>query len=53
MAVCETEADGALRFQGSFGCEVAGRHGFTVRVVPSNPALATPVELGVIAWARN
>jgi starch phosphorylase len=53
MAVSETEPDGSLRFQGSFGCEVAGRHGFTVRVVPSNPALATPVELGVIAWARS
>ena len=42
--------DGHLRYEGTFACERAGRYGITVRVVPSNPLLATPVELGRIAW---
>jgi len=45
-------ADGAAaRYRGSFTCDRAGRYGFTVRVVPSNPDLVTSVELGRIAWA--
>ncbi|HEY4634611.1 MAG TPA: alpha-glucan family phosphorylase, partial [Candidatus Limnocylindrales bacterium] len=43
--------DGHLRYTGTFACERAGRYGFTVRVVPSNPDLVTPVELGCVAWA--
>jgi starch phosphorylase len=39
------------RYRGSFGCEQAGRYGFTVRVVPAHPNLVSPVELGRIAWA--
>jgi starch phosphorylase len=39
------------RYRGSFTCEKAGRYGFTVRVVPHHPFLATEVELGRIAWA--
>jgi glycogen phosphorylase len=42
-------ADG--RWTASFGCERAGRYGYTVRVVPSHPLLATPVELGRIVFA--
>ncbi|HVF31417.1 MAG TPA: alpha-glucan family phosphorylase, partial [Acidimicrobiales bacterium] len=43
--------DGDGRFTGSFGCETAGRYGFTVRVVPAHTDLTTPLELGAIAWA--
>jgi starch phosphorylase len=43
--------DGHVRFRGTFTCERAGRYGFTVRVVPANPDLVTPVELGCVAWA--
>ena len=32
-------------------CDRAGRYGFTVRVVPAHPDLASPAELGRIAWA--
>jgi starch phosphorylase len=42
--------DGHQRYEGTFTNERAGRIGITVRIVPSNPLLATPVELGVIAW---
>jgi starch phosphorylase len=43
--------DGRARYGGCFRCTSAGRHGFTVRVVPAHPDLPSPVELGLIAWA--
>jgi len=43
--------DGHQRYRGTFTCERAGRYGFTVRIVPDNPDLVTPVELGCVAWA--
>jgi starch phosphorylase len=43
--------DGRVRFKGTFVCQQAGRYGFTVRVVPYHPDLATPLELGLVAWA--
>ncbi len=43
--------DGHVRYSGSFRCDLAGRYGVTVRVAPAHPDLATPVELGRIAWA--
>jgi glycogen phosphorylase len=39
------------RYEGSFTCDLAGRHGYTVRIVPAHPDLVNPVELGCIAWA--
>ena len=39
------------RYRGELAAGIAGRYGFTVRVVPSHPDLAQPVELGRIAWA--
>jgi glycogen phosphorylase len=39
------------RWVATFPCERPGRYGFTVRVVPSHPLLATPVELGRIVFA--
>jgi starch phosphorylase len=38
-------------YVGSFTCERAGRYGFTARVVPSHPDLASPAELGRVTWA--
>jgi starch phosphorylase len=43
--------DGHLRFAARLPLERAGRHGMTVRVVPAHDLLATPVELGLVAWA--
>jgi len=40
-------------WEGSFVCDTAGRHGFTVRVVPSHPDLTVPAEMGCIAWATQ
>ena len=41
----------ALVGTGDFRCAKAGRYGFTARVVPDHPDLATPVELGLVTWA--
>jgi hypothetical protein len=45
-------APGVTRWEGSFVCDVAGRHGFTVRVIPSHVDLQFPLEMGCVAWAR-
>jgi starch phosphorylase len=45
------EQPGTFYYEGELVCDTAGRHGFTVRVVPANPDLANPVEMGCIAWA--
>jgi starch phosphorylase len=48
----EGKADqGRYRYEGSFDCELAGRYGFAVRVVPSHPNLTSFAEMGLIAWA--
>ena len=47
----EGDNEGTTTWEGSFRCDVAGRHGFTVRVVPSHPDLPVPVEMGCVTWA--
>jgi starch phosphorylase len=44
-------ARGSSTWEGGFACDTAGRHGFTVRVVPSNPDLTVAAEMGCVAWA--
>jgi starch phosphorylase len=51
MAAGDPAADGHLTFEGAFRLDRPGRYGVTVRVVPAHPDLATPVELGLVAWA--
>jgi starch phosphorylase len=43
--------DAGHRYTGRFRCEQSGRHGYTVRVLPSHPDLAVPVEMDCVAWA--
>ena len=51
MLTLEAEGpDGARRFSGSFRSGSTGRHGFTLRVVPSHPDLPVPAEMGCFAW---
>jgi glycogen phosphorylase len=45
------DGEGHWRYRGQFACEVAGRHGFTVRVVPDHPDLAAMADMGCVAWA--
>jgi starch phosphorylase len=51
MAMTGTVDDAHVRYAGTFSCDKAGRHGVTVRVVPSNEDLVVSAELGKIAWA--
>jgi glycogen phosphorylase len=44
-------ATGADRFESVVHLPFAGLTGYTVRVLPSNPLLASPVELGKIVLA--
>lgn len=54
MGLVGTEGKpGQFRYRGMFACELAGRYGFNVRVVPSHPALASFAELGKITWASD
>jgi starch phosphorylase len=45
------EAGGAERFEAVVQLPHAGLTGYTVRVLPSNPLLASPVELGKVVLA--
>jgi len=38
---------------GELSCDAAGRYGFTVRVVPHHPDLATFAEVGVVTWVDD
>ncbi|HMC40252.1 MAG TPA: alpha-glucan family phosphorylase, partial [Acidimicrobiales bacterium] len=52
LALAPTDdRSGPFRYEGTFPCDQAGRHGYTVRIVPAHPDLVQPVELGCIAWA--
>jgi starch phosphorylase len=42
---------GPVTYEGDFPAAAAGRYGFTVRVVPNNPDLVTPMELGLTTWS--
>ena len=43
------EQGGQWRFEGSLTLGQAGAFGYTVRVLPRHPALASPVEMGLVA----
>lgn len=42
--------DGSTIFKGVITCVTSGRHGHTVRVMPSNPSLHDPFKMGLIIW---
>ena len=51
MTPVETTSDGLVIYRADVGCgEGSGLHGYTVRVLPSNPDLATRFIPGLIAW---
>ena len=47
------DTPGHYRYRGQFQCDKAGRYGFTVRVVPHHPDLATFAEVGVVTWVDD
>jgi glycogen phosphorylase len=53
MGQTDVVDDHHVRYEGSFACDRAGRYGYTVRVVPHHADLASPVEMGCVAWAAT
>ena len=45
----ESTDDGRAIFHGNVPLDRTGAFGYTVRVVPSHPLMASPAELGLIA----
>jgi starch phosphorylase len=44
--------DGTVAFEGVVPLDRSGAFGYTVRVVPDNPAMASAAELGLVATAH-
>ena len=51
LSVAESYEAGRHRFDGSVTLDRAGSFGYTVRVLPRHPDLASPAELGLVALA--
>ena len=50
LAHAETYEGGRHRFEGSVRLSATGPFGYTVRVLPKNPHLASPAELGKVTY---
>ena len=49
--VCDKpELDGMYWFTGYIKCDISGRHGIAIRVLPNHEELNNPHELGLITW---
>jgi len=46
---CVEQTDGSWRYEGSVPLDRRGAFGYTVRVLPQHPSLASPAELGLVA----
>lgn len=44
-------ADGCVTYEGLVTLSVPGRMGLTVRILPSDPLLQVPLDLGLVTWA--
>ena len=51
LVLAETYEGGRHRFDGHLQLSRAGSFGYTVRILPRNPHLASPAELGLVAFA--
>ncbi len=51
LEVAESLGSGRYRFAGEVRIDHSGSFGYTVRVLPSHPTLATPAELGLVVNA--
>jgi glycogen phosphorylase len=50
LTLAESYSGGRFRFEGTVKLDHAGGFGYTVRVLPKNNLLASPAELGVVAF---
>jgi len=51
LGLAESYEDGRHRFEGQLVLDRPGPFGYTVRVLPRHPGLASPAELGLVALA--
>jgi starch phosphorylase len=52
LALAESQSGADVTFAGTVALTRAGSFGYTVRVVPRNPLLASPAELGLVTVAE-
>jgi starch phosphorylase len=50
MELAREMAPGNYLFSGKMECRNSGRQGFSIRVVPGDPDMATPYEPGLMTW---
>jgi starch phosphorylase len=53
LVKAESYEAGRHRFEGRVALAQTGPFGYTVRVLPRHPRLASPAELGCVAWAAE
>jgi len=51
MTYQSSDPAGIARFSGGIRCQMTGRHGYTVRILPRHEHLSNPYELFLIRWA--
>jgi starch phosphorylase len=44
------DGDGTWVFTGTIPCRSSGQYGYSVRVLPHNPDLASAFEPGLVCW---
>jgi starch phosphorylase len=48
-----SDKQGTYMYVGAIPCRTSGLHGYSVRVLPRHPDLASPFEPGLITWAAE
>ncbi|MET0326434.1 MAG: hypothetical protein ABW219_14515, partial [Ilumatobacteraceae bacterium] len=51
VTIAELQPDGPDTYAGEIRIGIAGSYGVSARVVPVHPDLASPFDVGKIAWA--
>jgi len=51
MSVIKNSKNGIVNYKGNIVTKHSGQQGFTIRIVPKNPMLISPFEVGVVYWA--
>ena len=45
-----SSCDGTHLFEGTFSCTASGSYGYTLRVLPANSDLRSPLDMGLVYW---
>ena len=44
--------NGVVHYKGNIVTKHSGQQGYTIRILPKNPLLVSPFEVGVVYWAE-